>query len=254
MSSATNTLRTPRERAEVVAHQGFDGQQFVLKLRAPECARHAAPGGLLELTFDAPPDARYQCFIMRADADQGTVELLYQVEDTVTEQLSTQQKGDRLWTSVTTDRPFVPHPQRPRALLLGEGSGMAPAIFLAEALLNSAAAAWKPLVLLGSEAPFPFRARPSAILTFGIPDGVIACMPLLEEWGIASRLATRQGFPGCYDGSVIELATEWLQSLDEITLAEVEVFASGAETMLREATQVARRFGIPAQVVQASRK
>ena len=42
-------------------------------------------------------------------------------------------------------------------------------VFLAEALRDDARAAWKPLVLMGSEIPFPFRARPSTILVPGMP-------------------------------------------------------------------------------------
>src|ERR1700722_18226857 len=60
----------------------------------------------------------------------------------------------------------------------------------------------RPLVLLGSDTSFPFRPRPSVIIVPGIPTGVIACMPLLEEWGIASRLASTLDLPGCFEGAV----------------------------------------------------
>ena len=59
---------------------------------------------------------------------------------------------------------------------------------------------------MGSEIPFPFRARPSTLLVPGMPAGVIACMPLLEDWGVPSRLASLAGFPGCYEGYVTALA------------------------------------------------
>ncbi len=112
--------------------------------------------------------------------------------------------------------PFVPHPERPRVLLIGEGVGIAPMIHLAEQLRDRTAAGWRPLVLLGSEIPFPFRARPSQIAVDGIPDGSIACMPLLDEWGIASRLASHADFPGCFDGSVTEMADEWLRRMSPL--------------------------------------
>jgi hypothetical protein len=47
-------------------------------------------------------------------------------------------------------------------------------IFLAERLRDRSATAWKPLVLMGSEVPFPFRARPSSIMIPGMPEAVIA--------------------------------------------------------------------------------
>jgi dihydroorotate dehydrogenase electron transfer subunit len=81
-----------------------------------------------------------------------------------------------------------------------------------------------------------------------MPEGAIACMPMLEEWGIASRLATLAGYPGCYDGYVTDLAAAWLGSLDRSALAEVEMFACGPTVMLKAAATVARRFGVPCQV------
>ena len=60
------------------------------------------------------------------------------------------------------------------------------------------------LVLYGAET-FAFRPRPSTILVPHMPAGVIACVPALEEFGIASRLASPSGLPGCFDGAVTEL-------------------------------------------------
>jgi dihydroorotate dehydrogenase electron transfer subunit len=101
---------------------------------------------------------------------------------------------------------------------------------------------------MGSEIPFPFRTRPSTIVVPGIPAEAIACMPLLDDWGVPSRLATLAGFPGCFDGYVTDLAAAWLGSLDATALAEVEVFACGPTPMLQATARVARRFGVPCQV------
>src|SRR4051812_45165309 len=100
----------------------------------------------------------------------------------------------------------------------------------------------------GSEIPFPFRARPSRIVVAGIPDGSIACMPLLDEWGVASRLASRSDFAGCFDGFVTQLADKWLDALNADGLAEVEVFACGPTPMLEATAKLARRYGVPCQV------
>jgi dihydroorotate dehydrogenase electron transfer subunit len=140
------------------------------------------------------------------------------------------------------------HPARPRALLIGGGVGIPPMIFLADRLRARKDADWKPLVLMGSEIPFPFRARPSHIVVAGIPDGSIACMPLLDEWGVASRLASRADFPGCFDGFVTELADRWLKLLSPAGLAEVEIFACGPTPMLQATAKLARRFNVPCQV------
>ena len=111
-----------------------------------------------------------------------------------------------------------------RALIIGDGTGIGAAIHLVERRRGES---WHPLVLLGSDTPFPFRPRPSVIVVAGIPAGVIACMPLLEEWGIASRLASTLGLPGCFDGPVTALADTWLRSLAAADRTEVETFAFG---------------------------
>ena len=147
-----------------------------------------------------------------------------------------------------TERPFTPHPQRPRALLLGESGGVGPMIALAQQLHRRQDAHWQPLVLLGSDIPFPFRPRPSLIVVAGIPEGCIACMPLLDQWGIASRLASRADFPGCFDGAVTELAQVWLQSLSAAGLLQVEIFACGPAPMLEATAELAGRFNALCQV------
>jgi dihydroorotate dehydrogenase electron transfer subunit len=128
-------------------------------------------------------------------------------------------------------------PRRPRTLVIGEAAGIGPAIqFVEQARAQRAVPPWRPLVLLGSAGPFPFRPRPSVILVPGMPPGVIACMPLLEEWGIASRLASTLDLPGCFEGAVRTLADVWLASLNGEELAQVEVFGND---------ELARRYGVP---------
>jgi dihydroorotate dehydrogenase electron transfer subunit len=145
-------------------------------------------------------------------------------------------------------KPFIVHANRPRALLIGGGVGIPPMVFLAESLRERTDTQWQPLVLMGSEIPFPFRAKPSTILVPGIPDGVIACMPLLDEWGVPSRLASLQDYPGCFNGYVTDLATAWLATLDRSTLNQVEIFSCGPTPMLKSVAAVARKFDVPAQV------
>jgi dihydroorotate dehydrogenase electron transfer subunit len=141
------------------------------------------------------------------------------------------------------------HRSRPRPLLIGEGAGIGAALFIAEQLCKLAPPApWRPLVLLGSSGlPFPFRPRPSVIVVPGIPTSIIACMPLLEEWGVASRLASTLDLPGCFEGSVIALADTWLGSLSPADRAEVEIFPDGPDPMRQEATELAGRHGVACQ-------
>jgi dihydroorotate dehydrogenase electron transfer subunit len=236
------------EDAEVLAQASFEANQFILKVLAPKCARAAMPGSFVHLRCDESLPMRRPLSIMRADPQKGTIEVLYKTVGHGLELLGTKEKGDRISSLGPIGNGFVPHPHRPRTLLVGGGVGIPPMVFLAERLREQADIAWNPLVLMGSEVPFPFRARPSTILVPGMPDATIACMPLLDEWGVPSRLATLAGYPGCYDGYVTDLAAVWLQSLDASQLNEVEMFACGPTIMLKAAAAVARRFNIPCQV------
>ena len=236
------------EDAELLGQQEFPGQQFVIRLRAPKCAAAATPGSFAHLSCDALIPMRRPLSIMRTDAAAGWIEILYKIVGPGLAALSRQPVGKTLSVMGPIGKGFVPSPARPRTLLVGGGVGIPPMVFLAESLKERTDADWQPLVLMGSEIPFPFRARPSTILVPGMPDGVIACMPLLDGWGVPSRLATLAGFPGCFDGYVTDLAAAWLASLDAAVLAEVEMFACGPTPMLMATARVARRFGVPCQV------
>jgi dihydroorotate dehydrogenase electron transfer subunit len=120
-------------------------------------------------------------------------------------------------------------------------------VFLADRL-RVQDAEMNPLVIMGSEVPFPFRPRPSQILVPGMPEGAIACMPLMEDWGIASRLASLAGFAGCFEGYVTELARSWIEALLAETRAQVQIFACGPTPMLKATQALAKRYGLPSQI------
>ncbi len=68
---------------------------------------------------------------------------------------------------------------------------MPPMVFLAEVLADNPA--YQPMVIFGSEVPFPFQPAASKIPVPGISEDISAAMPLLDQWGIPSRLASLQG-------------------------------------------------------------
>jgi dihydroorotate dehydrogenase electron transfer subunit len=233
------------EDARVLKQTPYDGNQFVLRLQAPKCAARAEPGSFAHLTCDPSIPMRRPLSIMRANASAGWIEILYKTLGPGLQALSTRKAGDTISVLGPIGKPFVLHTERPRTLLIGGGVGIPPMVFLADSLRTQP---WKPLVLMGSEIPFPFRTRPSSIIVPGMPAGAIACMPLLEEWGIPSRLATRSDFPGCFDGFVTGLADAWLATLGPTERAQVEIFACGPTPMLQATAQLARRYAVPCQV------
>jgi dihydroorotate dehydrogenase electron transfer subunit len=234
------------EQGEILAHQAHPGAQYVLRVQAPRAARTAQPGSFAHVRCDPALPMRRPLSLLRADAEAGWLELLYKVVGAGTELLARRQPGERLDLMAPIGTPFVPDPARPRPLLLGGGVGLPPMIFLADRLRRLAG--FRPVAFLGSEVPFPFPARPSRILLPQVPDGVIACMPLLDDWGVPSRLASLQGYPGCHDGYVTDLARRWLDALDPEQRAQVELFACGPEPMLAAAAALARDYDLPGQL------
>jgi dihydroorotate dehydrogenase electron transfer subunit len=236
------------EDGELLAREAFPGEQFVLRIHAPKCAARALPGSFVHLSCDADIPMRRPLSIMRVDSRAGWIDVLFKTVGAGLAALARRQIGERLSVLGPIGKGFTPRTDRPRALLIGGGVGIPPMVFLAESLLAMPNKPVSPLVLMGSEIPFPFKARPSTIMVPGIPDGVIAAMPLLEGWGVASRLATRSGFAGCFDGFVTELAAAWLTKMSAAQRAEVAVYACGPTPMLEAVAKLAARLHLPCQV------
>ena len=235
------------ENATILSHLAYPGEQYVLRLHAPLTAASAEPGSFVHLRCTDSLALRRPLSIMRVDASSGWIELLYRVVGQGTTLLANAVAGQTLSLLGPIGQPFsLPSKARRQPLLIGGGVGIPPMIFLADLMRKEKHL--QPLVLMGSETPFPFPPKPSTILIAGMPDGVIASMPLLEEWGIASRLASCQDFHGCYDGYVTDLGQQWLSAMNPSKQQEVCIYACGPWPMLAAAAALARRFDIPCQV------
>ena len=234
------------ERAGVAHHETLAAQQFIITLEAPGCAQHAAPGNFVHLQCDSQHAMRRPFSIMRSNADTGCIQVLFKTVGVGSSELALRKPGDRLQCLGPVGNSFSLHDNTTHPLLLGGGVGIPPMIFMAETL--KAKSGLQPLVIMGSEIPFPFPTRPSRILVPDMPKGVIAAMPLLDDWGIASRLTSLQGYPGCYTGFVHELAERWFQRLDHSTRQGVQVFACGPVRMLEAVAAFCRQHGLPCQV------
>lgn len=236
------------EEAAILAREEFAGHQYVLRLAAPETAARATAGSFVHVVVDPSIPMRRPLSIMRVDREAGWIELLFKIHGAGLQHLAARRLGETVNLMGPIGHGFTPHADRPRALLLGGGVGIPPMVFLAETLRDRAAEGFKPFAVLGSELPFPFRARPSTIVVPGMPDGVIAAMPLLDSWGVPSRLTSKAGFPGCHDGFVTDLARLWLGQLGDTARGEVELFACGPTPMLKAVAALAREFSLPCQV------
>ncbi len=240
-----NTLHL--EQARLLEHAAYDGDQFYMRLHAPLTASLAKPGSFIHIQCGSELPMRRPMSIMRADKSAGWIDLLYKSHGYGTARLAKRIVGESVDLIGPIGVPFKLENYKKYPLLIGGGVGIPPMVFLAEHMKKTNKAV-KPFVIMGSEVPFPFSVKPSQIMLDGIPEGVIACMPLLEDWGIPSRLTSLQGYNGCYEGYVTDLASHWLDSLDADTLEQVEIFTCGPTPMLKAVSQMAHRYDLACQV------
>lgn len=184
--------------------------------------------------------------IMRSEPAAGSIDILYKVIGQGSAYLATRKASDKIQCLGPIGNAFTLSDSTTHPLLLGGGVGIPPMIFFADELRKKPNLF--PFVIMGSEIPFPFTTKPSKILVPNVPSDVIAAMPLLDDWGIASRLTSQQDYQGCFDGYVHELFEKWLQGLDENTQQSVEVFACGPTKMLAAVAAFANRHQLPCQV------
>ncbi len=234
------------EDAEIIDHQAFAGQQFILRVRAPKAARRATPGTFAHISVDPAVPLRRPLSIMRANASEGWLEFLYKPKGHGLDKLSARRSGEVLSVLAPIGRGFTPDPARPRLLALGGGVGIPPMIFLADQF--RARPEFKTLVLMGSEVPFPFELGESRLEVAGGSAEATRAVALLERWGVPSRLASNAGLPGCHRGHVTDLARSWLQTLAPKARAAVQVLACGPTPMLAAVAKLAREYDLPCQL------
>ncbi|HJP05283.1 MAG TPA: dihydroorotate dehydrogenase electron transfer subunit [Gammaproteobacteria bacterium] len=235
------------EEARVIAHQSFPAEQFVLRVTAPECAQRATAGSFAHIRCDADIPMRRPLSIMRTDPKTGVVEFLYKIVGNGLRALSNAGPGDMLSIMGPIGNGFDPDDSKPNKLMIGGGVGIPPMVFLAEQLAKSRGGDGQ-LVLMGSEVPFPFEQVKSALPVNGISPDATDTMPAIEELGVPARLASLQGYAGCYEGYVTDLARDWLSSLGRDGIAQVEMFACGPEPMLEAAAAIAAEFSVSCQL------
>jgi len=235
------------ELAEIISQDSYPGDQFILRVRAPKIAAEAEPGSFVHIQCSASLPMRRPISIMKTEPTTGMVDFLYKVLGEGTRQLALRKQGEVLDILGPIGKPFQLHEKYKRPLLIGGGVGMPPMIFIADELKKHRNL-YQPFMILGSEVPFPFTAQPSQFIIPGAPSDVTATMPLMEDWNIPCRLASMQGYPGCYEGYVTDLARLWLNKLTDDERNEVEIFSCGPHPMLQAVADLAKEFNIPCQV------
>lgn len=234
------------EDAQVTELRTFPGKQYILRLHSPETARRAVPGSFVHIRCDEAIPMRRPLSIMRANAAEGWLEVLFKIVGNGLRSLGEKKPGDRMSIIGPIGKGFDPSRARPRTLLVGGGVGIPPMIFLAERLREENFD-WQTLVLMGSEIPFPFELGESIIATEWLGKEFVSAMPLMEDWRIPSRLASLSGSRGVFRGYVSDLARLWLESQTEDELAQTEIFTCGPTAMIEAVARLAREFRVPCQ-------
>jgi len=102
------------EDAEIISHEAFAGEQYVLRLQAPKIAANAQPGSFVHLRCAELLPMRRPISIMRVDANKGYVDLLYKALGHGTRLLAERKVGEVLSVMGPIGRPFAPGAARRR--------------------------------------------------------------------------------------------------------------------------------------------
>ena len=227
---------------EILAHHQFAGAQYILTLASKVIAQTTKPGQFVHLSVADTLLMRRPISVMSVDVENATFDLLYKVVGEGTKQLAERKIGELLSVLGPIGNGFELSDKK-LPLLIGGGVGMPPIIAIAQQMQYSE---HDPLVILGSEVPFPFTPQLSKI---GNPCALAShSMPLLESWGIACRLASLQGYEGVFKGYVTDLARVYLDTLCNEELAQVEIYACGPQLMLEAVAKLAAAYQLPCQV------
>ena len=233
------------EDGRVISTETFSGAQYVIRLHAPRIASRSKAGQFVHIRCSPELRLRRPMSIMLAHSEQGWIDILFKAQGVGTHLLSERKAGDTVSLIGPIGRPFKLSGYRRRTLLIGGGVGIPPMVFLADHITKQSI---QPFVIMGSEVPFPFTIIPSQILVAGIPGDVIGTMPLLEDWGIACRLASLQGYAGCFEGYVTQLARHWIENQLKNHGDDIEIFACGPTAMLNAVADLAGEFSLDCQI------
>lgn len=227
---------------QILAHHKFKGDQYILLLASNIIANETKPGQFLHITVSNSLLMRRPISIMSVNVENGTFELLYKITGEGTRQLSKRRVGEVLSVIGPIGNGFK-ITEKKMPLLLGGGVGMPPIIAIAQKIKKTD---YKPLVVLGSEVPFPFIPKLRKIDKSC--SKASHTMPLLETWGVVCQLASMQDYKGVFKGYVTDLARMHLEKLKQKELKQVEIYACGPHPMLKAVAKLAAEYELPCQV------
>ncbi|MDN5865298.1 MAG: dihydroorotate dehydrogenase electron transfer subunit, partial [Gammaproteobacteria bacterium] len=232
------------ERARVTRHDRYDGAQHVLAFAAPAIAARAKPGSFVHM--DCGPEWLLRRPMSIMSAAGGEIEILFKQVGHGTLTLAELEPGDESELIGPIGNCFAAIGERPRKLLIGGGVGIPPMLYYAEFLV--AAGEPPPLLLAGSELPFPFELEPATLPVRSAAIENAQAISRLQRQTVANRLASRADIPGSFRGFITALADGILSAMPEKERRETALYACGPTPMLEAVAALAARHGLPCQV------
>lgn len=235
---------------------------YRMVLECPEVAECAAPGQFIHIRCsDAlSPLLRRPISIAMADKGAGIIEIIYRVVGEGTRLLAQKNKKDMLDIMGPLGRGFPLQPGMKHPIIVGGGIGMAPLLFLAEALKENAASR-NSSCCENNFAGIAFAGFATEREAFGLP--------FLEGCGFKVEICTDDGSRG-YKGFPTDLLEEYLsRSLPLPPVSNGEsaepsgtsgyaeadpamppgaVYACGPEPLLKKVKEIASRAKVPAYI------
>ena len=239
------------EDATIVGREAFPGEQYIVTLKSPEIAALSYPGAFVHMRCSPALPMRRPMSVMSCDAERGEITVLFKVVGRGTDALSSAPVGSELNMLGPIGRGFDLPTDDIHPVLLGGGVGIPPMLLLANTLKAHDRAPG--LVTMGSEVPFPFAEQTSNLHVSGVDESFAGpaqprAVPELEAKGIASRLASTQGYEGCFNGFVTDLTRAYVESLPEATRARTVLYACGPTPMLKATAELALSLSLKCYV------
>ena len=108
-----------------------------------------------------------------------------------------------------------------QSILVVAGVAQLGAFIFAARAMRKLCNAQRSLFVLHSENEFPFKPVPSRFIVPSVPSHVIAAMPMLEDWGLPTRLVSDGLVPGVFDGSVDQFCAYYLNRIGDDKTSEL---------------------------------
>lgn len=219
-----------QEKARIIDHRQLTPSYLKLTLKSKYISSHAQPGQFVNIRVSEKTDPllRRPLSVHRIDPNKELFELLYEVVGQGTALLSQAKVGDELDVLGPLGNGFKMDKEKPIAVLIAGGMGIAPLRALAEEALKTKKAVY---VFIG-----------------GRSLDCIQCESELKELGCQVLVSTDDGSSG-KKGLVTDLLEDFLMNqVKPHDIENLSLYACGPQAMLRTLATLALEHKVDCQV------